>query len=98
MINHTDFEDNEQGNRKLRELIRNGEIVFAGNKSLKIYGTLSCKSGKRMLRKNRIFFSFEEEAIAKGYRPCGHCLPFRYSEWKNGFETKQFSKVTKHRT
>jgi methylphosphotriester-DNA--protein-cysteine methyltransferase len=82
MIRHPDFENNERGKRKLRQLIRKREIVFAGNSFLKIYGTLQCKSGKRMLRKNRVFFSSEKEAIENGYRPCGHCLHDKYAEWK----------------
>lgn len=82
MIRHINFENNEEGKQRLRELIRKGQIVFAGNSSLKIYGTLQCKSGKRMLRKNLVCFSSEEEAIKEGYRPCGHCLHDKYAEWK----------------
>ena len=54
--------------------IRNGHIRWAGNARLKIYGTLKCWSGKRMLRKNRVFFATEAEALAAGYRACKHCL------------------------
>ena len=49
--------------RKLRSLIGKGTIKFGGNKLLKIYGTLSCKSGKRMKKENRVFFRSREEAI-----------------------------------
>ncbi|HEY1202931.1 MAG TPA: Ada metal-binding domain-containing protein [Niastella sp.] len=49
----------------------------------KIYGTLSCASGKRMKAENRVFFQNEAEAIAAGYRPCGHCMRKKYLEWKN---------------
>jgi methylphosphotriester-DNA--protein-cysteine methyltransferase len=55
-------------------LIRKGEIPFAGNLKLKIYGKLNCRSGKRMKKENRVFFASEKEAIASGFRPCGHCL------------------------
>ncbi|WP_343635955.1 Ada metal-binding domain-containing protein [Fluviicola sp.] len=55
---------------------------FGGNKTLKIYGTLACTSGKRMKRENRVFFSDEQEAISTGFRPCGHCLKKEYLTWK----------------
>jgi len=71
--------------RKLKSLIENGKIVLGGNKQLKIYGTLSCKSGKRMKTENRVFFSSEKEAISYGYRPCGHCMKSKYQKWKDGF-------------
>ena len=59
---------------EIRALIRIGEITMAGNKRLKIYGKLSCSSGKRMNPENRVFFKSEEEALSLGFRPCGHCL------------------------
>ncbi len=62
--------------------IRHAEICFAGNEKLKIYGTLKCKSGKRMKKENRVFFISEKEAIQKGFRPCGHCMNVKYNEWK----------------
>ena len=62
--------------------IKNKEIVLAGNKRLKIYGTLNCSSGKRMKEENRVFFSSEHEALENGYRPCGHCMKTKYNEWK----------------
>ena len=68
--------------RNLAPLIRKGEIRFGGNKPLKIYGMLSCKSGKRMKIENRVFFKSEEEAIKNGYRPCGHCMKNEYQKWK----------------
>jgi methylphosphotriester-DNA--protein-cysteine methyltransferase len=58
------------------------EICFGGNSQLKIYGLLSCKSGKRMKRENRVFFLSAEAAIEKGFRPCGHCLRLAYLNWK----------------
>ncbi|WP_447635430.1 Ada metal-binding domain-containing protein [Flavobacterium microcysteis] len=73
----------------LRRKIMRKEITLGGNKKLKIYGTLHCQSGKRMLRKNRVFFHSEEEALQNDYRPCGHCLTEKYKIWKiknsNGF-------------
>ena len=66
----------------LRQKIRIGGIRLAGNLNLKIYGLLNCRSGKRMKRENRVFFANEQEAIANGFRPCGHCMTHRYREWK----------------
>lgn len=71
--------------RNVKQLVKRGEIVLGGNKKLKIYGTLSCASGKRMKTENRVFFSSEKEAIQCGYRPCGNCLSLKYQNWKNGF-------------
>lgn len=79
MMKHSELSDVE-----VRIAIRHKKIVFAGNKRLKIYGLLNCSSGKRMKKENRIFFNFEEQAIAAGYRPCGHCLTQQYKVWKNG--------------
>jgi methylphosphotriester-DNA--protein-cysteine methyltransferase len=73
--------------RKLnvKQLVKQGEIAWGGNKKLKIYGTLTCASGKRMKKENRVFFSSEKEAIRNGYRPCGNCLSTKYQTWKDGF-------------
>jgi methylphosphotriester-DNA--protein-cysteine methyltransferase len=59
---------------EFKHLVKTKKILFAGNKNLKVYGTLHCGSGKRMKRSNRVFFGNKEEAIALGYRPCGNCL------------------------
>jgi Metal binding domain of Ada len=71
--------------------LMNKLITLAGNKKLKIYGTLQCTSGKRIKKENRVFFKDETEAILLGFRPCGHCLHQKYlcsredfhSEWIN---------------
>ncbi|QYJ69438.1 Ada metal-binding domain-containing protein [Flavobacterium litorale] len=70
--------------QQIRALIKNQHIQYGGNRNLKIYGTLQCKSGKRMYRKNRVFFTSENEALTQGYRPCGHCMKAAYKIWKNG--------------
>lgn len=62
--------------------LRNGRITLAGNGRLKIYGLLSCSSGKRMMKKNRVFFKNETEAIQLGFRPCGHCMRDQYLKWR----------------
>ncbi len=70
--------------RKLKLLIEQGKITLGGNKQLKIYGTLQCKSGKRMKMQNRVFFVSEKETTRRGYRPCGHCMKREYQNWKKG--------------
>jgi len=83
MIPHSDLGDTSyRRSRKLKELIIADEVTFAGNKKLKIYGTLDCRSGKRMKPGNRVFFRYEQEAIAMHYRPCGHCMRTAYLQWK----------------
>jgi methylphosphotriester-DNA--protein-cysteine methyltransferase len=66
----------------LSQHVRNGTITLAGNSSLKIYGLFTCSSGKRMMKKNRVFFKNETEAIQLGYRPCGHCMYDQYKKWR----------------
>lgn len=68
---------------ELHQKLKQHQIVFAGNVQLKIYGRLTCASGKRMLKKNRVFFVDEHEAIAQGYRPCAHCTKQAYKKWKD---------------
>jgi hypothetical protein len=82
MLNHEFFLERIIGRPSLWLLIRNGTIKNAGNRALKIYGTLGCKSGKRLKPANRVFFTCEEEAVAAGYRPCGHCLKTAFQSWK----------------
>ena len=76
MIKHLDLTGSE-----LKEMILSGRIEFGGNAKLKIYGTVSCASGKRMKKQNRVFFSDEKEALTAGFRPCGHCLHEKYRCW-----------------
>ncbi|WP_159473933.1 Ada metal-binding domain-containing protein [Dyadobacter sp. 3J3] len=68
--------------RNLGRLIRSGEITLGGYKKARIYGTLHCRSGKRMKIENRVFFKDEQQAITEKYRPCAHCLPGKYKLWK----------------
>jgi methylphosphotriester-DNA--protein-cysteine methyltransferase len=79
MINHNQIND-----LALHRLIKNNEICLGGNTKLKIYGKLHCKSGKRMKKQNRVFFTSENEAITMNYRPCGNCMGTKYQYWKNG--------------
>ena len=80
MVKHSEINDKD-----LRSQIKLKEICFGGNRSLKIYGTLQCKSGKQMKKENRVFFVSESEAIKNGFRPCGHCMKVKYQKWKNEF-------------
>lgn len=83
MIRQIDAGADEVSQKKqVRKLIRQGAIQYAGNMPGKIYGLLSCSSGKRMNASNRIFFFNEEEAVHAGYRPCGHCMKEQYKIWK----------------
>lgn len=69
--------------------------ALGGNKKLKIYGKLDCRSAIRWVEKgyyinNRVFFENEETAIAAGYRPCAICMPQEYKIWK---KTRKLNKV-----
>jgi methylphosphotriester-DNA--protein-cysteine methyltransferase len=64
------------------KLVHAGAILMAGNRKLKIYGRLDCRSGKRMKKANRVFFSSEEQALRLGFRPCARCMRKDYSQWK----------------
>ena len=85
MIRHRDISDKE-----LWLLIKNKAVRLGGNAALKIYGTLSCTSGKRLKRHNRVFFSSEKEATDSGFRPCGHCMRADYKKWKMGIGPSVF--------
>ncbi|MGN6490582.1 MAG: Ada metal-binding domain-containing protein [Agriterribacter sp.] len=78
---------NEIAVENLHRKIRRREILFGGNKKLKVYGRLNCASGKRMKRGNRVFFATEAEALQNGYRPCAHCMKAAYSVWKHNIQT-----------
>ena len=71
-------------NQVLRTRIRNGTISLGGNRQLKIYGQLNCRTGKRMKKENRVFFPSEAAAMEQGYRPCAHCMNNAYQNWKKG--------------
>jgi methylphosphotriester-DNA--protein-cysteine methyltransferase len=60
--------------RTLHRQIMAGILTLAGNRKLKIYGSLTCASGKRMNRLNRVFFKTENEALALGFRKCKRCM------------------------
>lgn len=70
--------------KQLQILISKELVTLAGNRKLKIYGNLQCKSGKKMKLENRVFFVSEQAALEAGFRPCGHCLRDAYLSWKTG--------------
>ncbi len=79
MIQHIDLGTTPGARlRRLVQLRRDGLITLGGNRNLKIYGTLTCRSGRRLTVENRVFFRDEAEAVTHGYRPCGHCLRDAY--------------------
>lgn len=83
MIHHTAIDGGDfAGKRRLVAQIHQQFITLAGNRALKIYGTLRCRSGKRMKDTNRVFFINEQEARKNGYRPCAHCMHKTYLLWR----------------
>lgn len=68
--------------------------TFGGYSKGRIYGRLDCPAALRAIAKGgyaeyRVFFKDEETAIAAGYRPCGTCLPEKYSAWKRAHEQEK---------
>jgi methylphosphotriester-DNA--protein-cysteine methyltransferase len=76
-------EHNQLSREALSHHLKTGKIALAGNLRMKIYGLLTCSSGKRMKKENRVFFKNETEAVQLGFRPCGHCLHSKYILWRN---------------
>lgn len=64
MISHTEI-----SRERLQTLIQRGEITFAGNRNLKVYGLLTCVSGKRMKKENRVFFKAHGKRADSGTGP-----------------------------
>lgn len=63
---HKELNHQELSDKQLYRLLKNNEICWAGNRRLKIYGTLSCASGKRMKKENRVFFLHPDAPEALG--------------------------------
>jgi hypothetical protein len=73
------------------QIWRDGTLVdtpqparYAGISTMKIFGRLTCGSGRRALPKNRIFFANWEDAIQAGYRPCLLCKPTPNDTYERG--------------
>ena len=67
--------------------------TVGGHRRTKIYGRLDCPSALRWIAKgqyvqHRVFFADEDDAIAAGYRPCGHCLRPEYRQWLADHESR----------
>lgn len=85
------------GKKDYKLMTKNGIILskipgaLGGNKKLKIYGKLDCKSALNWLDKGyyaetRVFFENEDVAKELGYRPCGVCMKKEYKIWKQNNE------------
>lgn len=81
------------GKKNYKLLTKSGIVLskipgtLGGNKKLKIYGKLDCKSALNWINKGyylntRVFFEDEEVAKELGYRPCGVCMKKEYKIWK----------------
>lgn len=51
------------------------ESAFVGNKKSHVFHRSTCSFASSMSEKNRVEFSSRDEAIEKGYKPCGKCNP-----------------------
>ena len=51
------------------------ESTFVGNKKTHVFHRPKCSSVGNMSEKNKVSISTREEAIEKGYKPCGKCDP-----------------------
>ena len=61
--------------------------VLGGHRRTKVYGRLDCPTALHWIAKgqyvqHRVFFADEADALAAGYRPCGHCLRPEYRRWQ----------------
>ncbi len=58
-----------------RALPESNEAMYIGNKRSLRFHYPTCRSVTQMSEKNRIEFFSREEAIERGYKPCGDCNP-----------------------
>ena len=58
MNRHDRIDDSE-----VLKVIKSDLIRYGGNRKQKIYGTLTCKYGKRMNRQNRVLFKTEKTPL-----------------------------------
>lgn len=63
---------NIQGEAVKKEIPK--EQNFVGSKNSNKYHLPSCRWVKRIKPENQVWFSSEEEAQSKGYKPCATCL------------------------
>ena len=58
MIRHKRIDDSE-----VLKVIKSALIRYGGKRKQRIYGTLTCKYGKRMNRQNRVLFKTEKTPL-----------------------------------
>ena len=51
------------------------DVQYIGNKKSQKFHYPTCRSVSQMNPKNKIEFHSREEAVERGYRPCGECNP-----------------------
>jgi len=51
------------------------DVQYIGNKKSQKFHYPTCRSVSQMSEKNKIEFHSREEAVERGYRPCGECNP-----------------------
>ena len=52
-----------------------GSYPYIGNAATGKFHSYSCHDVGKMLQSNMVFFDSRDEAINRGYVPCGHCHP-----------------------
>ena len=57
---------------------------FGGILTMNIFGRLTCGTGRRALKANRVFFATWDDAVAAGYRPCRNCHPTPDDRYERG--------------
>ena len=58
-----------------RSLPASDDVLYIGNKKSLRFHYPTCRSVSQMNEKNKVEFHTREEAIERGYRPCGDCNP-----------------------
>ncbi len=49
--------------------------TFVGNYDSKVFHTKECGYGKKIAEGRKVSLYSKDEAVAAGYKPCGHCKP-----------------------
>ena len=58
-----------------RSLPESDEAMYIGNKKSMKFHSPTCRSVTQMSEKNKVELHSREEAIERGYKPCGDCNP-----------------------
>lgn len=51
------------------------KAFYVGNANSKIFHTPDCTAGRKIKAKNAVRFKSREDAVSKGFKPCGVCKP-----------------------